>query len=66
MTKINTDDIHPIPTRLQLSDATAKITAKLYMDKLISGWGLPNTQKIVRVLTTILRAEKARRKKLEN
>lgn len=66
MTKINTDDIHPIPMRTGFTDAIAKITAKLYMDKLIAGWGLPNAQKIVRVLTTMLRAEKTRRKVVEN
>ena len=57
---------HPIPTRLRLSQAVAKTVAKLLMDRLMAGWGLPNTRKIVATLSVMLRAEKARRKKLED
>lgn len=57
---------HPIPTRLRLSQAVAKAVAKLLMDKLVAGWGLPNARKIVTTLSAMLRAEKARRKKLED
>lgn len=62
MTRNNTD---LIPTRLRLSGTAAKATAKHLMDQLVGGWGLSNATKIVATLVVMLKAEKKRRKELE-
>ena len=65
MTKPNTLREDPIPTRLHLPQAVAKVVAKSLFDKLVGGWGLANARTIVNTLANQIKVEKKRRKGLE-
>lgn len=58
-------NIDLVPTRLRLTDIKAKAVAKHLSDQLIGSWGLANASKIMTTLSTILKAEKKRRKEVE-
>ena len=65
MTKPNALRIDPVPTRLSLPQAVVRVVAQSLFDKLVGGWGLVNAGKIVSTLEGQIKAERKRRRKLD-
>ncbi len=57
--------VYLVPTRRQRSKLQIALISQHMMDSLISGWGLTTALAVTVELQKLLRAEKARRKELE-
>ncbi len=65
MTKPNALYEDPIPTRLRLPQVMARAVAQSLFNKLVGGWGLVNAGKIVSALDGLIKAERKRRRELD-